>query len=176
MSIEVECSLRDVPASTTSSVEALRTLRLLEEHHRKLSELLRLSPDPGAQPTFPTDGNDEKPAQSEKYEASEEHVSAGETAVKSSQAPGVARQRRLASREMSSSIASNLASARGIRSSKFRGQPLAPSVSKDQAPGNVDHSTRNDAQKTKIHTLLEQRTDKPTWVPPTSASSSIDQS
>ena len=79
--------------------------------------------------------------------------------------PGVAKQRRIASREMSSSIASNLASARGIRS-KYRGQPLSPSVSSDQAPGNVDPHPRRDGSQTKMQSIIEHQSGKPAWVPP----------
>ncbi|TQS32784.1 hypothetical protein Golomagni_06892 [Golovinomyces magnicellulatus] len=67
---------------------------------------------------------------------------------------------------MSSSIANNLASARGIRSS-YRVHPLNPSVSSEQAPGNVDPHPRRDGSKSKMQSLMEHQPGKPTWVPPT---------
>ncbi|KAL7820988.1 hypothetical protein V8C26DRAFT_392149 [Trichoderma gracile] len=73
---------------------------------------------------------------------------------------------------MSSSIASNLASARGIRSNKDRGQPLSPSVSNDQAPGNLDPQAKRDASKAKMQTIMDRQSGRPTWVPPTAAAAS----
>ncbi|KAK5998329.1 hypothetical protein PT974_00708 [Cladobotryum mycophilum] len=81
--------------------------------------------------------------------------------------PGLTQQRRYATREMSSSIASNLASARGIRS-KYRGQPLSPSVSNDQAPGNVEPHLRRDGSKVKMQNIMENQSGRPAWVPPMS--------
>lgn len=83
--------------------------------------------------------------------------------------PSLASQRRYPpSRELSSSIASNLASARGIRSSRYRGTPVAPSISNAEAPGNVDIVTRKDSSKTKMQHMLDNKTGqpKPSWVPP----------
>ncbi|KFA74283.1 hypothetical protein S40288_08461 [Stachybotrys chartarum IBT 40288] len=165
-------------ARTTSSVEALRTLKLLEEHHRRLAEILKLSPEQTS-PTNDDDDDDDdddhhhlnEKAGSEKAQSDgdpKSKTSAGAAAAKTAQMPSLSQQRRYASREMSSSIASNLASARGIRS-KYRGQPLSPSVSNDQAPGNVDHHPRRDGSKVKMQTIIDSQPSKPTWVPPTSS-------
>lgn len=158
-------------AQSTSSVEALRTLKLLEAHHQRLAELLKLPPDAHSHAGGEGDG-DEK-AVNEKdgddaTHASSKSSTGDTTSPRSSSSPhmpGLAQQRRHAAREMSSSIASNLASARGIRS-KYRGQPLSPSVSNDQAPGNVDPHPRRDGSKTKMQTLIDHQPGKPTWVPP----------
>lgn len=159
-------------ARTTSSVEALRTLKLLEEHHRRLAELLKL---PSEQPSRIGSGES-----SEKIQADEPSSNVPDAAPKS-EAPSrdqppsskasarmssMAQQRRLVSREMSSSIASNLASARGIRS-KTRSRPLSPSVSTDQAPGNLDPHPRRDGSTSRMQTIISQQAGKPTWVPPT---------
>ncbi|EFY84536.1 hypothetical protein MAC_09413 [Metarhizium acridum CQMa 102] len=141
-------------ARNTTSVEALRTLKLLEEHHRRLAELLNLQPDPVSQ-TSEEDVN-EKTSLDEKG-ASTTHQSGKKM-------PSLT-QKGFAAREMSSSIASNLASARGIRS-KYRGQPLSPSVSNDQAPGNVDPHPRRDGSRTKMQSIIDTQPGKPTWVPP----------
>lgn len=83
--------------------------------------------------------------------------------------PGLASQRRYPpSRELSSSIASNLASARGIRGSRYRGTPVAPSISNAEAPGNVDTMARKDSSRTKMQHMLDNKAGqpKPSWVPP----------
>lgn len=156
-------------ARSTTSIEALRMLKLLEAHHERLAELLKLPPD-----VYPhsTDGDlDEKitsEKEGERGYASGKSSSTDAPSLKSSSSPhmpGLAQQRRQAVREMSSSIASNLASARGIRS-KYHGQPLSPSVSNDQAPGNVDPHPRRDGSRTKMQTLIDHQPGKPTWVPP----------
>ncbi|KAI9167107.1 hypothetical protein HJFPF1_03231 [Paramyrothecium foliicola] len=157
-----------VAARSTSSIEALRTLKLLEEHHRRLAELLRLPPE--QQPNG-GDGDASEKSHSEKGAPTTDDLSkrqdhSSDTAAsKTGQIPSLGQQRRHASREMSSSIASNLASARGIRS-KYRGQPLSPSVSNDQAPGNVDQHSRKDGLRNKMQTIIDNQPNKPAWVPP----------
>lgn len=167
-------------ASTTSSVEALRMLRLLEGHHRKLASLLNLPAQQPPPPAQSPDDDDERTTTAtggvtdEKGhpendgtddDGRKKEATATATAAKASQKPGVPPQRRIASREMSSSIASNLASARGIRS-KYRGQPLTPSVSNDQAPGNLDAHPRRDGSKSKMQHLIDNQSGKPSWIPP----------
>ncbi|KAK2616374.1 hypothetical protein QQS21_000615 [Conoideocrella luteorostrata] len=145
-------------AQRTSSIEALRTLKLLEEHHRRLAELLKLPSDQTSQNS--EEDMNEKSGQNEKGAASPENTQSGK------KLPSLT-QRGFTAREMSTSIASNLASARGIRS-KYRGQPLSPSVSNDQAPGNVDHQSRRDGSKSKMQSIIDTQPGKPAWVPPTS--------
>lgn len=164
-------------AKATSSIEALRTLRLLEQHHQKLSELIQFSVDhPGKHATsekHDREAGEKDPAQAAGSEASSSPV-AGSTSKAPANIPGLTPQRRYPpSRELSSSIASNLASARGIRASRYRGQPLAPSISNDQAPGNVDLTARNTGSRTKMQNMLDSKTGKPkpSWVPPTQAPS-----
>lgn len=150
-------------ANLTSSVEALRTLKLLEEHHRKLAEILKLPPE-----HMPHARDDGEKTQSEKGDGDALSADASDAlraAVTKAQPPGLASQRRYMPREMSSSIASNLASARGIRS-KDRSQPLSPSVSNDQAPGNVDPQAKHDTSKVKMQNIMDRQGGRPTWVPP----------
>ncbi|KAL6881387.1 hypothetical protein J3F83DRAFT_758247 [Trichoderma novae-zelandiae] len=155
-------------ASLTSSVEALRTLKLLEEHHRKLAEILKLPPEqvPHARDDSEKAASEKPPGGGDKADA--DAGDALHAAAAKAQPPGLASQRRYVPREMSSSIASNLASARGIRS-KDRGQPLSPSVSNDQAPGNVDPQAKRDASKAKMQTIMDRQSGRPTWVPPMAA-------
>ncbi|KZZ91139.1 hypothetical protein AAL_06880 [Moelleriella libera RCEF 2490] len=143
-------------ARSTSSLEALRTLKLLEEHHRRLAELLKLPQD--QVPQAGDENINEKSTQNEKGHGTE---SAHNTNKKM---PSLA-QRGFAAREMPSSIASNLASARGIRS-KYQGQPLSPSISNDQAPGNVDQHPRRDGSKSKMQSIMGSHSSRPTWGPP----------
>src|SRR3569833_2877586 len=137
---------------STASVEALRTLRLLEQHHRRLSELLKYPLDHPVHQAADGDGDG---AAAEAGRAKQDLRSRT-----GGQAP---QQRRYPpSRELSSSIASNLASARGIRS-KHRGQPLAPSVSADQAPGSMDSHMRKDGSRAQLQRMLRQK-GSPSWV------------
>ncbi|KAG5950384.1 hypothetical protein E4U53_005164 [Claviceps sorghi] len=148
-------------ARSTTSVEALRTLKLLEDHHRRLAELLKLPAEQASQhPDSLDDHVDEKSSQAEKGAASPENSH-------SKKLPSLT-QRRSSARDMTSSIAVNLASARGIRS-RYRGQPLSPSISTDQAPGNVEPHLRRDGSRSKMQTIMDTQPGRPTWVPPTSA-------
>lgn len=177
-------------ATPNSSAEVLRMLKLFEDHHRKLADLLNLPP-PQLAHHQSTGGNIEGDddssgtvATDEKTQTQQEIVISGGAAAdvvhgrkqplpepaKTAQKPGAPQQRRLPSREMSSSIASNLASARGIRS-KYQGQPLTPSVSNQMAPGNVDTHPRRTGSKAKMQNIIEHQPGKPTWVPPTASSS-----
>lgn len=164
-------------AKEISSVEALRTLRLLEQHHQKLSELIKFSVDHPANKHAPSEKDDvvepsEKPSTKTSCDATTAE-STPTTSKPSGAIPGLVSQRRYPpSRELSSSIASNLASARGIRSSssRYRGTPVAPSISSAEAPGNVDTMNRKDSSRTKMKHMLDNKTGqpKPSWVPPTS--------
>jgi hypothetical protein len=155
----------------TGSREALRTLKLLEEHHQKLSQLLK----------FPTE-NPVVDASSEKTVTTSAAVSELRSPTKDGMQASPRRTpatlsslqipRRMPPRDMSSSIASNLASARGIRSSNNR-RALSPSVSTQQAPGSVEVPIRkNGHQSTTPDTVPEHTHGKPSWVPPISASPS----
>ncbi|KJZ79794.1 hypothetical protein HIM_00508 [Hirsutella minnesotensis 3608] len=183
-------------ARSTTSLEALRTLKLLEDHHRRLAALLKLPPTPAhpsstgsqaaaeqakdqaAQQDQAADGDMLSEKSSQRSEKSRPvvvivdstGVSGKDARARNSSAASPSQPPRLVSREMSSSIASNLASARGIRS-KYRnqGQPLNPSVSSDQAPGNLDPHPRRDGSRVKMQTIMDHQTGKPTWVPPTSS-------
>ncbi|KAG5991944.1 hypothetical protein E4U43_003897 [Claviceps pusilla] len=146
-------------ARSTTSVEALRTLKLLEDHHRRLAELLKLPTDQALQPN--DDHVSEKSSTSEKGSGS-----LSPDTAHSKKLPSLT-QRGYSARDMSSSIASNLASARGIRS-KYRGQPLSPSISTDQAPGNVEPHLRRDGSRSKMQSIMDTQPGRPTWVPPTS--------
>ncbi|KAL7628078.1 hypothetical protein AAE478_002275 [Parahypoxylon ruwenzoriense] len=155
-------------AKNTSSVEALRTLKLLEQHHRRLSELLQL---PGKHPASQVASEDASQT-SEK----DDHIPGANAAAPSAKAdaagasneknaqpmPTLTKQPRYPARDLGASIASNLASARGIRS-KYRSQPLSPSVSNTEAPGNMEAASRRSGPRTKMQSMLDN-SDKPNVV------------
>lgn len=148
-------------AKSTASIEARRTLALLEQHHRRLSELLKHPLEPTSQQSS-ADGDIPEQDETESQPSKEGEPKAPKPATANPPTikplPTLANPRRYPSRELSSSIASNLASARGIKT-KYRGQPLTPSVSNDLAPGNLEvHPRRNK--------LPDSATNKPSWVPP----------
>ncbi|KAH7238819.1 hypothetical protein BKA59DRAFT_260916 [Fusarium tricinctum] len=155
-------------ARSTSSVEALRTLKLLEEHHRKIAEILKRPTEPTSQinESDPNEKDSSDRANTSSQDAHDKKENREDSATSKKIAPPT--QRRYAHREMSSSIASNLATARGIRS-KYRGQPLAPSVSNDQAPGNLDAVSHPRGTKTQMQNIIDHQPGKPTWVPPVPA-------
>ncbi|RYP01006.1 hypothetical protein DL763_000427 [Monosporascus cannonballus] len=148
-------------AKNTNSVEALRTLRLLEQHHQRLSELLQLPFKRPAQ-----DANENESQSEEKEDAPAVTVTPAATSSKSDPQsassaekspqpmPTLARQPRYPSRDLGASIASNLASARGIRA-KYRGQPLSPSISNTEAPGNVEAGSRKSGSRSKMQNMLD---------------------
>ncbi|KAI1339147.1 hypothetical protein F5Y15DRAFT_416457 [Xylariaceae sp. FL0016] len=153
-------------AKNTTSVEALRTLKLLEQHHRRLSELLQAP----LKPSNPSTSSENEARGEEKVEASPDTppslTSAKSDATTTSSnekgtapSPASLRQPRYPSRDLGASIASNLASARGIRS-KYRSQPLSPSISNTEAPGNMETASRKAGPRTKMQTMLEN-SDKP---------------
>ncbi|SLM34122.1 hypothetical protein LPUS_02809 [Lasallia pustulata] len=123
-------------AKVTSDGEAFRTLKLLEQHHQKLAQLLQFrTSHPVAAPS----------------EAAPEPTAAKSSPQASPSTEKIPRPRNLSPspspqpsplsphfppRDLSSSIASNLASARGIPSNKQRrGSPLSPTISAQQAGG-----------------------------------------
>ncbi|KAF7877260.1 hypothetical protein EAF04_000943 [Stromatinia cepivora] len=156
-------------ASGTGSAEALRTLRLLEQHHQRLSELLRY---PTEHPVTPNANETEIKTVTEKSVSPSAAVAElrasksdlGPRASTARNATSSQTPRRLPPRELSSSIASNLASARGIRSGHNR-QPLSPSTSSLQAPGSIE-GRRDASKRPKVPPIPEHSTSRPSWVPP----------
>lgn len=153
----------------TSSIEALRTLKLLEQHHNRLSELLKLPISPPSQSSVESDivEEDEKEGESKNgpkriQQLKENQASQQAAPVKP--LPALSHQR-YPGRNLSSSIASNLASARGIRA-RYTTQPLTPSVSNDQAPGSLEVHPRRDGHRKSKHQDPPEVSRKPSWVPP----------
>lgn len=163
-------------ASGSGNAEALRTLRLLEQHHQRLSELLRYpSENPPAATATPdpeVQDNTQKPV-STSAAVAELRASKSDLVLLHSSSPlrtppSLQHPRRLPPRDMSSSIASNLATARGIRANYTR-QPLSPSVSAQQAPGTLESLPRRDGKRSKVPASIPEYA-APSWIPPTSVS------
>ncbi|KAM3071734.1 hypothetical protein ACMFMG_009603 [Clarireedia jacksonii] len=157
-------------ATGAGSAEALRTLRLLEAHHTRISELLRY---PAEHPVTTTSNDGDVKPIAEKPLS----TSAAVAELRASKSdlgpriytplrnpPSLSTPRRLPPRDLSSSIASNLASARGIRSNHTR-QPLSPSISTFQTPNNID-GRRNSMVQSKVPSIPEHSSPRPSWVPP----------
>ncbi|KAJ8131675.1 hypothetical protein O1611_g1949 [Lasiodiplodia mahajangana] len=152
-------------AKDTTSVEALRTLKLLEQHHRRLSELLQAPlQQPSSQASTESDPpEDEK---DEAHPASDPATLPAKSLNEKSAPPKptVLKQPRYPARDLGASIASNLASARGIR--KYRTQPLVPSVSNTEVPGNLEGVVKKAASRTKMQDMLDH-SDKTSATSPT---------
>ncbi|KAJ5958709.1 uncharacterized protein N7479_005859 [Penicillium vulpinum] len=115
-------------AQTSSDHEALRTLRLLETHHKKLAEILRFQHENPttilAETTATTPSSTLATQQTAVESGGTKSASANQDAHLPPRLVGTAR---IPSRD-ASSIASNLASARGIPSHPRRGSPVSPTL------------------------------------------------
>lgn len=157
-------------ATTITSPFAIRQLKLLEDHHRQLHDVLKLRHDlPSQQSTadsdIPEEDEEEVPGEQDDQPKTKTPAKGAGSATSTAPVkpvPTLPQQRKYPGRELSSSIASNLASARGIKS-KYSGQPLAPSVSNDQAPGSLEARPRREGSL-KGSTVGAGR--QPSWVPP----------
>ena len=152
--------------------KALRTLRLLEQHHQKLAELLKFRPSLATE-SCPT-ASQAIPSPTLASEHPSQNLS---NARDGSPYHHIPPPIQLPHRDLSSSIASNLASARGIPSNRQRRsiQPL-PVVSPQHAEGRVLNPSRKTRQadsevnntlgveKDKTHSAL-QSTVSPAQVP-----------
>ncbi|KAI0542958.1 hypothetical protein GGR58DRAFT_496424 [Xylaria digitata] len=152
-------------AKDTTSVEALRTLKLLEQHHRRLSELLQA-------PLKPPSSQVSAEADSQEDEKEEAHSAADPTTISAKSSlnekgvppkPTLLKQPKYPARDLGASIASNLASARGIRS-KYRSQPLSPSVSNTEAPGSLEGASKKVASRSRMQDMLDN-SDKTSALP-----------
>ncbi|PHH56088.1 hypothetical protein CFIMG_003479RA [Ceratocystis fimbriata CBS 114723] len=154
-------------ANTTSSVEALRTLRLLEDHHKRLAKLLELPvrAHSAQRPTNTTISGSTNPDGS-KADGEKNGDCDGKEGVDAStkqtasvnvkatgQIPSLA-QPRFPQRNIAESITNNLNSARGIRS-KYSGSLVAPSVSNDPASGNLETLPNKESSRSRMQTMLD---------------------
>ncbi|KAJ3570439.1 hypothetical protein NPX13_g5727 [Xylaria arbuscula] len=143
-------------AKDTTSVEALRTLKLLEQHHRRLSELLQapLQP-PSSQASVEVDSHeDEKEEAQSASDAATNPIKSSSNEKNPPPKATLLKQPRYPARDLGASIASNLASARGIRS-KYRSQPLSPSVSNTEAPGSLEGGSKRPISRNRMQDMLD---------------------
>ncbi|KAK4185094.1 hypothetical protein QBC35DRAFT_504491 [Podospora australis] len=148
-------------ADGTGNIEAARTLRLLEQHHQKLSAQLSAVLKQPSELTSQNSVDDEIPETDEKYGNEQD-----ESKPRKPPIPTLSQQRQLGlSRASTSSIANNLASARGIKS-KYPSHPLAPSISSDHAPGNLEVRPRNKDGSTRSREQTHNNHSRPGWAPP----------
>ncbi|KAJ5836470.1 hypothetical protein N7447_002496 [Penicillium robsamsonii] len=163
-------------AQSSSDHEALRTLRLLETHHKRLAEILRF------QHEHPNTVSAEAPAATvsslaTQQTAAEVGGTKGATANQDAQLPPrLVGNARLPSRDKSS-IANNLASARGIPSHPRRGSPVSPTLTSQHVAAKMAETPpRAKASETRLHNEPTKNrhsrlsTPRQPWSPPTPSS------
>ncbi|KAJ5223516.1 hypothetical protein N7468_008058 [Penicillium chermesinum] len=147
--------------------EALRTLQLLESHHKKLAEILRFQhehPEASTAALSPTSAS-----------AFDTPTARGSAAVQEAhgQPPRLPGHPRIPSRE-SSSIASNLATARGIPAQPRRGSPVSPALSVQQAGAKMsDNKTRTGESKLREVPRSNRTRARQPWTPPLPSPSEV---
>ncbi|KAK5064965.1 hypothetical protein LTR84_000800 [Exophiala bonariae] len=165
-------------AHGTSDIEALRILNLLQQHHKKLGRLLRES--------------HEKPRENEATRTASSTTASTATAPSSHRATSpeaTPRPPRLPQsvsgrsnpHDLSSSLASNLASARGIPSVRQkRPTPVSPLVSNQHADGQISQddararqtiSRQGTDSNDHLLSMSRQANTRPSWAPPTTTKS-----
>src|SRR5271156_1306154 len=173
--LQLECLL--------TPLQALRILNLLEQHHKKLGLLLKshheapsveLQTDPTSRRAQPTPSEPSSAVTTVKDATVQ--ASASEAAQKP---PRLPRASRVPGRDLSSSIASNLATARGIPGNQQRrGVLVSPTVSAQHAGGRFSNdqavsklgtdNVRASGMTGKDWSASNETNRKPSWTPPTS--------
>lgn len=176
-------------AESTINNEAIRVLRLLESHHNKLGELLQFSKENGngkaGMVEEEKDGAKGEEVKAEDDKPVSTSAAVAELRAKSRDATNQRQHdvmttsiltrrtgagtfpRRMPPREMSSSIASNLASARGIRSAPAV-HALSPSLTATDAQGAMGPPPRRRPNSSNPSNPNSPRpAGIPSWLPPT---------
>ncbi|EKV12169.1 Subunit 21 of Mediator complex [Penicillium digitatum] len=166
-------------AQSSSDHEALRTLRLLETHHKKLAEILRFqheNPTTSAESTSTTASLTVGTQLTAAELGSTKSASANQDAHLP---PRLVGNTRLPSRD-TSSIASNLASARGIPSQPRRGSPVSPTLTSQHVAAKMTETPpRAKASETRLRDgpakIRHSRVSAPKqpWSPPTPSSTEV---
>ncbi|EEH46518.2 uncharacterized protein PADG_02616 [Paracoccidioides brasiliensis Pb18] len=166
-------------AQGTVDPDALRTLELLEKHHKRLAEILRFQHEHPAEAS-PERANvlsvpsTTQPPKSDLPSLGRRETSAPFSYVENvNPPPRLPAQHRPVQRD-TTSIASNLASARGIPSHPARGSPASPAVSTQNAgakmAGAPVQMSHDGASLDSLDTELKARPSlaskqKPSWTP-----------
>ncbi|EAW18075.1 uncharacterized protein NFIA_080170 [Aspergillus fischeri NRRL 181] len=163
-------------AQNSSDREALRTLQLLEQHHKKLAQILRF------QHENPVSTTSAATAQTGTGESETTKLSPTSPEQAQQQPPRLVGNTRLPARE-TSSIASNLASARGIPSQPRRASPVSPTVSSQQAGARMTEGPsklktgESRLRGTQAHNLRDRPSgvsaSKQPWSPPVTSPTEI---
>ncbi|PGH20372.1 hypothetical protein AJ80_03640 [Polytolypa hystricis UAMH7299] len=120
--------------------DALRTLQLLEQHHKRLAEILRFQHEHPALAAQNKSTSNDIPTGPHRT-TTEPSKSSPSTAISSSEATQQPpRLNRPFQRDNTSFITSNLASARGIPSHPRRGNPVSPTLSAQYAGAKMADS------------------------------------
>ncbi|KAF7586558.1 hypothetical protein BBP40_008681 [Aspergillus hancockii] len=159
-------------AQISSDREALRTLQLLEQHHKKLAQILRFQ-------------HENPPAAAPNTQQLTTETGGAKTASPTSDTqqhlPKLSGHARLPARE-TSSIASNLASARGIPSQPHRSSPASPTISSQQAGAKMTEgpakirTSESRLRGTQAYVGKERSsrtTSKQPWLPPAAGPTDI---
>ncbi|GIK00410.1 hypothetical protein Aspvir_004433 [Aspergillus viridinutans] len=156
--------------------EALRTLQLLEQHHKKLAQILRF------QHENPVSTTSAATAQTGTGESETMRLAQTSPEQAQQQPPRLVGNTRLPARE-SSSIASNLAFARGIPSHPRRASPVSPTVSSQQAGARMTEGPsklktgESRLRGTQAHNLRDRPSgvsaSKQPWSPPVTSPTEI---
>ncbi|CAP98758.1 hypothetical protein E8E15_009327 [Penicillium rubens] len=168
-------------AQSSSDHEALRTLRLLETHHKKLAEILRFQHEhPSNTPAEPASATATSTLATQQTTAE----TGGTKSAVSQDAhlpPRLVGNARLPSRDKSS-IASNLASARGIPSHPRRGSPVSPTLTSQHVAAKMTEAPqrakvgearlRDGAAKSRQSRIS---TPRQPWSPPTPSTEVVSQ-
>ncbi|KAL5003208.1 hypothetical protein BDV10DRAFT_155907 [Aspergillus recurvatus] len=155
-------------AQSSRDREALRTLHLLEQHHKKLAHILRFQ--------------HENPPPSSAGISNQTTSESGASKTDAQQPPRLIGNPRLPKRE-TSSIASNLASARGIPTQPRRSSPASPTLSSQQAGAKMTdgptkirtgesrlRGAQASGQRDRVNRTLSQ---KQPWSPPASSPTDV---
>ncbi|KZF22814.1 hypothetical protein L228DRAFT_247202 [Xylona heveae TC161] len=132
-------------AKGSNDAEALRTLQLLEQHHQKLAQILKFrssvptaSAGPSEKVDTTSDAATSVPSPQPGSPIPAQSPSSLKTAIQQQQPPSLPTPSRAPTRDLSSSIASNLATARGIPANQQRrAQPVSPTLTAQHAGGKV---------------------------------------
>lgn len=146
-------------AQNTTDKEALRVLKLLEAHHRQLGQILK---DNHSTPAKSGESQkDQPPSHTRRSEEARDKNKSIEAGI---HPPRLSRTGRSAGRDLSSSIASNLASARGIPNTKQkRNLPVSPLISNEHADGTFTQDSGDQKRRTPSRNPSSSR---PSWTPP----------
>jgi hypothetical protein len=143
-------------ARESSDPETIRILILLEQHHKKLGVILK--------------STHEKPPEGEVEKIGTVASDAPKQSSDSTtHPPRLPRAARSSTRDLSSSIASNLATARGIPNNRQkRSHPVSPLVSNQHADGQIASDTTRMSPRSQSP-VQAPKTSRPSWTPPMAA-------